>query len=357
MRARFLAMAAALATAAAAAPAVADSAREESSAFVAGSGATVDCAALIGGACFDVRPRERQAAVTVLDDSGTAVPVSTAWRVVDAAGAALAVGELCGSTALALPAGAVRIELMPRVVGLPDCATADGPSRASQGKAFVRFSEAASPLAPIDVEPESCLQPLPDRLALELADRVQLDVLVLVDGITRERAETLLHQVAAYYEPLRIDVRPRLRVVDLEATTAQALLSASRNAVGGERPAGTDVVVTVTSKALNALGMADCIGGVRYPLRAFGFITDVPDRPLRYVGSYVEGPVIEHLAAKALAHEIGHLLGGQHHLGEYVSQPGFATLMTSPPLVGYGTTWSPANAAILRAHADAFARP
>lgn len=73
---------------------------------------------------------------------------------------------------------------------------------------------------------------------------------------------------------------------------------------GGERPAGADLVYFMTRYW--AGGFADCIGGVRLADRAFAFGS------LDYA---VEGAVPSPTADEGViaAHELGHLLGGQHH--------------------------------------------
>ena len=67
-------------------------------------------------------------------------------------------------------------------------------------------------------------------------------------------------------------------------TDAQGLIDQSKALFGGARPAGIDVVYTLTSKDIQAggntavAGLADCIGGVAFDDRAFAvgeeFTTD-----------------------------------------------------------------------------------
>jgi hypothetical protein len=76
-----------------------------------------------------------------------------------------------------------------------------------------------------------------------------------------------------------------------------------RAAYGGVRPRGVDVVHVMTDDY--AGGVADCIGGVAYPEKAFS---------VGNVHYTVQGtaPVSQVPAGMVAAHEIGHLLGGQH---------------------------------------------
>lgn len=91
------------------------------------------------------------------------------------------------------------------------------------------------------------------------------------------------------------------------AISTQGLVDASKALVGGSRPEGIDLVYTISSKYLtDAAGFSDCIGGVRYPDRAFA-VGEVADELNLGLNFYVDG------TGKIAAHEIGHLLGAHHH--------------------------------------------
>jgi hypothetical protein len=111
---------------------------------------------------------------------------------------------------------------------------------------------------------------------------------------------------------------------------ADALFKLMKSRYDGERPAGVDIVYLFTRYWGG--GMADCIGGVRYPDRAFAF------------GSFdykVEGvvPVPIDREGVIAAHEIGHLLGAHHHYSNCGEATAMGALMTQPAVC---TTMSPA---------------
>lgn len=96
---------------------------------------------------------------------------------------------------------------------------------------------------------------------------------------------------------------------------AQEIIDLGKAQLRGARPDGIDVVYVATDLDIqlpglgNAVaGLADCIGGVADPTRAFavGETTDsaIPIGPVTF---YQDFP------AKVAAHEIGHLMGAHHH--------------------------------------------
>ena len=80
---------------------------------------------------------------------------------------------------------------------------------------------------------------------------------------------------------------------------------------GGKRPKGVDIVYFFSRYW--AGGMADCIGGVRYPDLAFAFgsVGSVESK-----GSFQFPPTSKY--GVIAAHEIGHLLGADHHYSNCV---------------------------------------
>ncbi|HVF12341.1 MAG TPA: zinc-dependent metalloprotease family protein [Actinomycetota bacterium] len=181
---------------------------------------------------------------------------------------------------------------------------------------------------------------------------VDLDVHVLLDGVTQARAEQIVAAAYQTYAPLGIN----FKAVAYQAVTppthdlpeADGPLPAPFNDIAaekaetgvdafeaiaymkslfpnGERPAGSDIVYMLTDKNLfvriedpiagtvetrAVAGLADCIGGVRMPNRAFAVGEDItwsirePFAQIQLSGA-TDGIV--------MAHEIGHLMGGQHH--------------------------------------------
>jgi hypothetical protein len=169
----------------------------------------------------------------------------------------------------------------------------------------------------------------------------------------------------ALLQPLNPDGTPRART-----DNAQDIINLAKAQLGGARPAGIDVVYTVTDLDIqlpslgNAVaGLADCIGGVGVASRAFavgemGVL--IPDE-----GGIKIGPIAfyKDLTAKIAAHEIGHLMGGHHHYQECGTAAGFAvqrgepgpcTLMTNA--VDFQTLpFSNLNGLIVRGHAEKYA--
>ncbi len=161
--------------------------------------------------------------------------------------------------------------------------------------------------------------PLAAATGATSAGRLSVDVLVLLDaGMPREEAEAILARAQRSYEALDVDLTPvGFEVVDFGTDDAAAINAAARAFVGGVRPAGVDVVHTITTRDIQQLGqtavagLAECIGGVAHPDRAFSVAEG------RTPSDYAVGPVVFGVDANAVvtAHEIGHLLGGQHHYG------------------------------------------
>jgi len=169
----------------------------------------------------------------------------------------------------------------------------------------------------------------------------------------------------ALLQPLNEDGTPRART-----TNAQEIIDLAKAQLGGARPADIDVVYVATDLDIqlpdlgNAVaGLADCIGGVAHPDRAFAvgevgvMVADEGGIPIGPIAFYKD------LSAKIAAHEIGHLMGGHHHYQECGTaapaaaqrgEPGPCTLMTNA--VDFQTLpFSTINGAIVRGHAEEYA--
>ncbi len=162
-----------------------------------------------------------------------------------------------------------------------------------------------------------CTEAVPAAVAIPVgAPPLALDVRVLLDGVSGTRGSAVMQKAAESYAPLGINLVRSFQSVSFSGDDAQGLINQSRALFGGSRPAGIDIVYTLTSKDIQAggntavAGLADCIGGVAFADRAFGvgenFTTDE---------SLAIGPtaLARNLTAKVAAHEIGHLTGAHHH--------------------------------------------
>lgn len=341
--------------------------RQLSQVYLAGTGFTVDCDQLYGGACFPMQGDEIEAAIGVVDDLGRQ-PASARYEFRDSTGTVLETATFCDSTTASVPAGASELAVM---VAAFDPVSCGGVATGSTGKIHVLWKISEGELLDFDIQPQVCLQPTPTAISVggvtepeDLDQRITLDVLVLLDGVHEQRGRDVMEKAAEAYTPLGIDMRFSYRAVSLEQGTGQLMLSYSMSAVGGEVPKGFDVVHTLTSKKLNVGGQADCIGGVRYRDRAFSVSTNPADRPIQYIGSYVPGRMIDNYAAKIAAHEIGHTMGGHHHYGTCAAEsavatgePQSCTIMVSPAPFPTELMFSTVNAAIVRAHAVRYASP
>ncbi|MDQ4051369.1 MAG: hypothetical protein M3237_01550 [Actinomycetota bacterium] len=210
-------------------------------------------------------------------------------------------------------------------------------------------------LVPIDSDDMlTCTQLVPHTISVSTTP-VRLDVRILLDGVRRAEAERGVVAMRKAYAPLRIGVVPTYREVRFRGTDAGGLTRQAKRLYGGKRPRGTDVVYTLTSKNITSggnsgvAGMADCIGGVRFPSRAFAVGEDFgPNSGLR------QG------TGKTMAHEVGHLLGGHHHYtspeGLLAStEPNVLDLM-APYLDLCALRFSTLNSLMVRGHAQRYAR-
>jgi hypothetical protein len=208
---------------------------------------------------------------------------------------------------------------------------------------------------------------------IDTSERITLNVRVVLDGVTPEEADAIFAGAAQSYVPLGIDL-----VRDGDYTTHEfgtndglAIIDATKQLFGGARPNGVDVVEALVGYDIQQLGqsavagIADCIGGVAHADRAFLVAeghtpTDV-----------AIGPAVFDADANAhvTAHEIGHLMGGQHHYANCVEgiqatdARDDGTLEGSPCTLMFnaadflGGNFGSLNAAIVRGSAVRSARP
>jgi Metallo-peptidase family M12B Reprolysin-like len=231
--------------------------------------------------------------------------------------------------------------------------------------AFSLPSQASAQPIEVGHIPE-CLEAAPAAVAIPVgAPAVTLDVRVLLDGVSTTRAAAVLDTAKRSYTPLGINLVPSFQSVSFSGTDAQGLIDQSKALFGGSRPAGIDIVYTLTTKDIQAggntavAGLADCIGGVAFDDRAFGvgenFTTDE---------SLAIGPtaLARNLTAKVTAHEIGHLMGGHHHYANCAegvlgdpppSELSPCTLMINAVDLA-SLNFSTANGLVVRGHMEAY---
>ena len=196
-----------------------------------------------------------------------------------------------------------------------------GPATGSAAPASRRGFEAA--------ETQDCLEGVPEQASItgvtDDGHNVDLDVRVLLDGVSQKRGEEVMARAAKPYAALNITLRATFQQVDIPAqrlesefvgdperpTSDTEYFFANEKALfGGARPPDADVVYLLTTDRLpgTTAGVADCIGGVRYADRAFAVgEEDVDTEPgtLALCCTWA--------TAKVAAHEIAHLLGAHHH--------------------------------------------
>ena len=209
-----------------------------------------------------------------------------------------------------------------------------------------------------------CTELVPASIAPPSSERRTLVARVLLDGVSPAQAAGYTAQAARAYDGVGIDfVVDAYQAVSLSGDDAQGLIDQSKAHFGGARPSGTDVVYTLTSKDIQAggqtavAGLADCIGGVAFPDRAFA-VGEVLDPDAIDFGV---ATVAANLTAKVFAHEVGHLMGGHHHYANCAegipSDPNEVgtpcTLMFND--VGLASlAFSTLNAVVVRGHTESY---
>jgi hypothetical protein len=381
IRFRLLAFAcAAFVLAAFAGPAAGASKRVERQPYTLGLDSAHICEVEVGGACFDLRSTDRYVTVEIDDASG--MRADALYQFTDRYGALHQTGTICGKRRIRIPDGATDFDvfLQTATASLLACAVDtgtqsvnEGPAVATAGEVIATFEVGAPrkfPTRAFDAE-QSCSAQPPAAFNVngvtDGGETVSLDVVVLLDGVTKTAAQKVFATVAKSYSPLGVRFRVlTYRPVTFIGTDAPFLISQSKALYGGAVPKGADIVYAITTKDIRALnqsavaGLADCIGGVRYANRAFavGEVTaalPLDPFPLTFYG---EG------TARIAAHEIGHLMGGQHEQANCIQ--GIADLSPADPtpctLMSnfadfVSRDFGVIESAVVRGHAVAFAKP
>ncbi len=226
----------------------------------------------------------------------------------------------------------------------------------------------------VQTDPEdlnTCLEAVPAAIGIntvtDLGQTVSLDVVVLLDGVSVGDGNLNMTKAAESYAPIGIDLNVvRYRTVSFTGTEGTDLIQQAKNLYGGKRPSGSDLVYVLTNKNLTTdgdtglAGLADCIGGVRFPTRAFAVGEAVGLEPVQVGPFWLE--VDAH--PEITAHELGHLMGAHHHYANCVEgnlDGGIYDLSPCSLMFNFvdfqSLNFSVLNGAVVRGHAVQYASP
>jgi Metallo-peptidase family M12B Reprolysin-like len=226
----------------------------------------------------------------------------------------------------------------------------------------------------VGIDPEdlnTCLEAVPAAVGVggvtDDGRTVAIDVAVLLDGVSLGLGNQIMAKAAEAYAPLGLDLRAvSYRSVAFTGTEGADIIQQAKNYYGGVRPAGSDLVYVLTSKDITdagdtgLAGLADCIGGVRFPYHAFAVGEAVGIDPINI------GPFVLEVNAhpEIAAHEMGHLMGAHHHYANCVEGilEGEATDLSPCTLMFnfvdfQSLNFSQVNRAVVRGHAVQYATP
>lgn len=209
---------------------------------------------------------------------------------------------------------------------------------------------------------------------IDTAERIELRVRVVLDGVTPTEADAIFAGATKSYAPLGIDLvadQPYLTHA-FGTDDGLAIIEQAKALVGGARPDGIDIVEALVGYDIQQLnqyaiaGIADCIGGVAHDDRAF--LVAEGHTPSDYAVDPIPVTFGPNANAHVTAHEIGHLMGGQHHYancvegvqasdveGEQAEGSPCSLMFNAADFLGddFGTF----NGAVVRGHAARYARP
>lgn len=369
---------AAFATLLSVAPSPADETRVETKPYTGSSDARTGACELgqapgelhgVAGVCFELNGNERVADLRIDDDRSARVPAT--YKQINGLGTVTATSTICGELrGLTILPGTTRLAVAPAgpVLGPLMCGASIGPATTGSVTATFALGDHTPPAFD---ETRECLEPVPVAVGVagvtDPGDTIDLAVRVLRDGVSLAAAQEHFERAAVSYEPVGITLRAfGYDEVAFTGVDAQGLLNQSKQLLGGRRPTDADIVYTITSKNITAsgagdavAGLADCIGGVRFPEHAFAVgevIASIPAGPITF---YPEA------TARTIAHEIGHLMGAHHHYANcHEDIPGDAeageltpcTLMFAS-LDTLGDDFGLLERAVVRGHAHEYASP
>ncbi|HUQ40483.1 MAG TPA: zinc-dependent metalloprotease family protein [Acidimicrobiales bacterium] len=240
----------------------------------------------------------------------------------------------------------------------------------AHGASATRIGEPVAEGMRLDTETD-CDEWTPDSFSIggitDEGDNIDLDVLVLLDGVGVAAATELMTKAARSYAPLDITLKAGFQSVSFAGNDAQSLINQAKAYVGGARPETVDVIHVLTAKPMTdpstppgatLAGLADCIGGVKDPRHAFS-VARVDFEPPTDVVLQLDVDT----AARVTAHEIGHLFGAHHHYANCVEGAASELNELSPCTLMFNATnfgsanFSQLNASMVRGHAVNYATP
>ena len=324
----------------------------------------LSCETNENGVCLDLAGDELSVRLTVEDDEGwTDLPLR--YEFADGAGAVLAGGDGCSQVDTNVPAGSQVLRV---TVGLVTAGTCSHPTITRSGTVTAAYALRKNPgQAPADEE-RRCTgglgEPVSYLLRPDDGRRVAVDALILVDGVSLDAAQALMAKVVRGYAAVAIDLRPTYQQVALSPTSLDVdpIFDAMKAAVGGEVPAGQELVHLLTSKDIIGWGgYADCVGGIQSRTQAFS-MSELRNATINVIRG-VPAPVWPWGEDYLAAHEIGHLFGGGHDFANCAEgvtvvegeTPAPCTLMH--PNLNVSMKFSTINHGIVRGHALDFASP
>lgn len=192
-------------------------------------------------------------------------------------------------------------------------AVAAGALALAAGAGFVNDPASADHEGNLIDEEVSCLEPVPAHASLSTSPTKTVKVRVVLDGTTTSQRDSVIAAANATFAARGIQMTVSgTEVWDLSGTDARDLINQAKGGYpNSEVPSGSHIVLILSSVDLTGpagsatAGLADCVGGARF--REHGFA-------VAEVRSSV-APII-------VAHEVGHLLGAQHHYANCVERGG-----------------------------------
>lgn len=187
----------------------------------------------------------------------------------------------------------------------------------------------------VDADGADCLEAVPSDVGLpgltDAGQSIELSVMLLLDGTDAAVAVQQMARAAESYAPLGINlVLKKTKAVSFTSSVSEDLIAAAKATVGGVPPRGIDLVGVFTTKTMQSVaggatvvGQADCIGGVRFDQHSFFVVSDIRSIENPQTGttgtlnSLGLNPNVD-ATAEVLAHEMGHLMGAQHHYANCV---------------------------------------